>query len=165
MASFITSLDSFLKAGVRAMVVLAYAAMVAIGALQVLGRYLFKSSFVWTDESIRFIYVWSVLLTAALIFAEGRHIRVDLLHGWYPAPLRRAVDLVSNLLVIVFILALGIFGTQFVQVANVTAARSTALELPMALVYSAFPISAFLMLWFHLGHMWRSRLVSQKHHP
>jgi TRAP-type C4-dicarboxylate transport system permease small subunit len=149
--------NAALLAGLRWAVGLSYVVIVGAGVVQVLARFVLRIPISWTEETIRFVFIWSVFLMAALLFEDDSHIRVDFFSSRIPAPLQRAFDVVSDLLTTVVLLAIVVLGTQLMRVSVETNASSPAMQLPMMWVYAVFPVGGSLMLWGHAQRVWRRR--------
>lgn len=54
-------------------------AMIGLGALQIVQRNFFGSSFVWTDELLRLLVLWIAMAGAVAASRDDRHIVIDLL--------------------------------------------------------------------------------------
>lgn len=146
---------------IKGVVAALYAIIVAVGTLQVLSRFVFGFSLSWSEELIRYLFFWSVLLTAAVIAGEGGHLRVDYLSERMSPPLRRGVEHFNDLLFLAFAGALVWLGGELAWRAAEGGSRSPAMEVSMAWVYAAFPIGGALMIGLHLRH-WRERVRSGK---
>lgn len=70
--SLIARADSFLRRAVNGVSALLLAAVVCLGVAQVAGRYLFASPIIWSEEAIRLLYVWMILIAAA----NADHMRI-----------------------------------------------------------------------------------------
>jgi TRAP-type C4-dicarboxylate transport system permease small subunit len=151
----VEAVNSALVLGLRCAVGLAYVVIVGAGVVQVLARFVFRVPISWTEETIRFVFIWSVFLMAALLFEDDSHIRVDFFSRYIPPKLRRAFDLVGDTLTVLVLGAIVVLGTQLMQVARETDATSPAMQVPMVWVYAVFPIGGALMLWGHARRVWR----------
>ncbi len=131
---------------VEAATVAILAGYVAILVVQVVLRYVFNSSLVWSDEIIRFGLVWNVMLGAALVSLRDGHIRVDILENLLPYRARRFTQFLIHLVSLAFLLLLLFFGWKFAVRGAVQSAPVTALS--MAYAYSAIAVGAALMAFF-----------------
>jgi TRAP-type C4-dicarboxylate transport system permease small subunit len=85
MAAFYSlALDGIDRAA-RWAIIAAMAAMIAVVSVQVLLRYAFNSSFDWSDEMSRLLFVWCMFLAIPLGIREGAHVGVELLVTHLPA--------------------------------------------------------------------------------
>jgi len=73
-----------------ALVATSYVVIVVVGLAQVLFRFVLSSPLSWSEELVRYVFVWSVFLTAAIAFNLNSHISIDFLTSWYPPRLQRA---------------------------------------------------------------------------
>ena len=77
-AFYSLALDGIDRAA-RWAIIAAMAAMIAVVSVQVLLRYAFNSSFDWSDEMSRLLFVWCMFLAIPLGIREGAHVGVELL--------------------------------------------------------------------------------------
>ena len=70
----VAGLDRRLRAGIDGAAALLLAAVTTLGIAQVVARYAFNASLVWSEEAIRLLYVWLVLVAAA----SAPHMRIGL---------------------------------------------------------------------------------------
>lgn len=80
--SIVTKVDRGLCQIVGALAACLMAAVVVIGGAQVIWRYGFNSSLIWSEELIRLLYIWMIFIAA--VYAP--HMRVglvtDIAKGW-----------------------------------------------------------------------------------
>ena len=112
--------------------------------LQVLMRYLFAYPNPWSEEVSRFCFIWLSLLGASLAVARRAHFRFDQVTGRLPARAKRVVEVFAGAVVLLF--ALLLIGTGIALMDLTMGERSAALNLPVALVYAAAPVSGALMV-------------------
>jgi TRAP-type transport system small permease protein len=111
--------------------------------LQVVFRYVLQQPLFWSEELPRYLLIWMSFLAAALAQKNGAHINITLAVTPLPMAAQRWIRLGANLVILGF---LGILVYSGSLVTRITAAhRSTALQIPMALVYAALPVGAALM--------------------
>jgi TRAP-type C4-dicarboxylate transport system permease small subunit len=112
-------------------------AMVFTVTIQVVFRYVVQDPPVWTEEVARYLFAWEIFLATALAFGRGSHIVVDILIMAVPVPAKRALLILSNLLVLGFLLLLLRYGITMVQLTSNTV--SAGAEVNMGLVYASLP--------------------------
>jgi C4-dicarboxylate transporter DctQ subunit len=127
------------------------------------GRYVFLKPFVWAEEVMQFMHVWMVMLGATVLTSQGAHLRMDAVYILAAPQVRRALDIVTNLLGVLVSLALLVSATQIMQMLATNDQRSVIARLPMALVYAVIPLSfgcgiLLLGLWF--ARLWRGQGVT-----
>lgn len=110
-------------------------------------RYVINHSLFWSDEVVRYSFVWFTLLGAALVLRDRRHIRVEYFVEQMPRRLRRVVEFAGLVLILAFNVFLVIAG--FLWVGETTGALTPALGLPLNWVYyAALPVTAGFSCWF-----------------
>ncbi len=112
--------------------------------LQVLMRYLFAYPNPWSEEVSRFCFIWMSLLGASLAVEHRAHFGFDqVTKGLFPRA-KRAVETFAGAVVLMFALLLVATGIALMDLTM--GERSPALNLPVALVYAAAPVSGALMV-------------------
>ena len=86
--------------------------MTAIIAMQVFARYVLNDSPAW---AALLLMIWYVFIAAAAGVREGFHIRIAVFADNLPDGLRRPVEFVAHALVVVFGVAMAVFGVQLAQ--------------------------------------------------
>ncbi len=110
-------------------------------------RYAVNHSLFWSDEVVRYLFVWFILLGAALALRDRHHIRVEYFVDLLPPPMRRTVELISLLLITAF--SLFLIAAGFLWVRETHGTFTSALGLPLNIVfYAALPITSILSVVF-----------------
>ena len=131
-----------LKAGnrlIERLVIVLFAGIVGIGALQIFNRFVLNQPLSWTEEAQRFAFIWLVFLAIPLASEKGMHIGVDILTQRMSGAAQRRLALLVDVL---WVSLSGI--VVFVSWPLIRVARfqiSPALELPMSLVYAVIPLA------------------------
>lgn len=125
-------------------VVLLFMVLVGVVFFQVVARYVLNRPPAWTEELARYCQVWIILLTAPICIRKGSHLAVDYLGHGLSARVRRALDVFTHLLIVVYVAVVLVFGIQLMVVGRFQV--SPAMGIPMSLIYSVFPVSGALML-------------------
>jgi len=111
--------------------------------LQVLFRYLLRQPLFWSEELPRYLLIWMCFLAAALAQKHDAHINITLCLAPLSTRTRQLLKILTDAVILVFLWILIYSGSL---VTSITAHhRSTALQLPMGLVYAALPVGAILM--------------------
>jgi TRAP-type C4-dicarboxylate transport system permease small subunit len=109
-------------------------------------------SLVWYDEVASILLAWLTFYGSALASVNRSHIGCPEVVDQFPAPLRRVVGIVAQLLVIAFFGLLGWIGLQIMPIL----AGDTLVSLtwvPMNFVQSVIPVSAGLILVGEIMHL------------
>lgn len=125
--AYVAGIEAFCFAGV--------AVILTVGILQVFYRYGLGSSLYWSEELMRYLMLWVVAMGAGISFTRGQFLGMRMLVEKLPQTLRRAADLVSAILVLVFLVVVIWYGLKF--------SWGTRLQSAVALGLSMF--------WVHLS--------------
>lgn len=130
------------------------AGLVGLVLVSVFCRYVLNQSLSWSDEVVRYLFVWFTLFGAAVTLREREHIRVEYFVERLPAGLRRAVEIVMLAGVCLFQAALVVLGLMWVW--STRGARTSTLQWPLNLFfYAALPCTAALGVWYTLRRLRR----------
>lgn len=127
-----------------AVVVVLFLAMTITVIIQVFFRFVIQSPLRWTEELARYLMIWLVLMASAIAMRNRSHLQVDVLTSALPQKPKRILTAIVDLLTIVFLCIMTYFGFKVVQ--STTAQTSPAMQIPMALIYAAFPTGGALMI-------------------
>ncbi len=126
--------------------VLLLAAMTLIMGVQVVARYVFSNSLSWSEELVRFMFVWSGFLGIPYCIKHQSSIAVELIKMKLPEGVQTILDYVIFAIeTAVAALMLG-YGYQVVAATFTSGQISPALGVPMYIVQASVMISAFLSL-------------------
>lgn len=114
----------------------------------VIARYVFNSSFSWTEEFAIWCFTWLIFLGAALGVRRHRHVVADLL----PVARWPRVKLVlDSLTTILLALTLIMMYSAGMQLTDMVGGVSSSLQWPNAVKYAVVPASAVIALVFMLA--------------
>jgi TRAP-type transport system small permease protein len=122
-----------------------FAAMCAVGLLQVFNRFVLNSSLSWSEEFQIYCHVWIVFLGIPIAYRHGAHLSVDSLRNLFPRPIARAFDYLIELLWIWFAVALAWLAWRVSEVAKLQS--SPGLDLPMNWVYYSMVVGGAYLLF------------------
>jgi len=127
------SIDTFIKY----FLVLIVAAVSILGFYQVVTRYVFNNASTWSEELIRFLFIWASCIGAGMGVKENIHIGIDVVVNLFP----KKPQMVLRIFVLCVLCAFGAFLIKYGLVLTTKTARqiSPALRISMAYVYSAIP--------------------------
>lgn len=129
----------------KAVCALMMAYLAVVCTLQVFFRRFLNNSLSWSEETMRYVFVWMILLATAVTVKEGSGAAIDLLKKKLKSRRALAVqEIVIFALTGITALALVRYGTTYaLAAANMT---SAAVHIPMTLVYAAIPVGSLLTL-------------------
>jgi TRAP-type C4-dicarboxylate transport system permease small subunit len=117
--------------------------LAAITFAQVFFRYLLKNPLTWAHEVDIILMVWAVWLGAAVGIYRKAHLRITLLSERFSKEVQRVLALSIDLLVLIFLIAVGIKGIGVVR--SMEGMTFTSVDLPRGLMFAAAPVGAALM--------------------
>lgn len=116
-----------------------------LGVFQVAGR-LAGVVPSWTEEAIRFLFVWASCIGAAIGIKEHIHIGIDVIVNLFSFTVRKLVAVLVQVLLLVFDVFIVRYGLLLVE--KTMTQPSPALRLPMGYVYLAIPVMGILGLYY-----------------
>ena len=126
--------------------------LVGLVLVAVFFRYGLNRSLSWSDEVVRYLFVWCTLLGAAVTLREREHIRVEYFVELLPLSVRRTVDAAVLWGVCLFQVALVVLGVMWVW--STRGSYTSALQWPLNLFfYAALPCTAALGAWYALRRL------------
>jgi C4-dicarboxylate transporter DctQ subunit len=112
-------------------------------AIQVFLRYLFNFSFVWSEELIRYLMIWMVMIGSALVQARNDHIRIDFFPMLAGPRGRRLMETLFRLCTLVFLAIILVKGVKMVYFNRLF--ESSGLRISMLWPTLAIPLGALLI--------------------
>jgi C4-dicarboxylate transporter, DctQ subunit len=116
--------------------------MVLLVVVQVAGRYLFSASISFTEELVRYAFVWITFLGAGAAAFRGRHLAVSGVTRFLPWWAQRSVNRTKWVLALALGGILIWFGSRVVVLQVRTEQTTAVLGIPMWLVGLAVPLCA-----------------------
>lgn len=127
--------------------------------LQVFSRYVLNHSLFWSEELARYMFIWLVFLSAAMVLRQDRHIQVSAFVDILPASMKRAIIVLGDLLMLGFVLV--VFVESIRLASMVWTVLTAAMEIPWSLVYLGILLGMGVMLFALLGSLW-ARLMGRR---
>ena len=138
--------------------------MLAVGLgivmLEIVGRSVFGTSFIWSEEVSRYLLIWMTYFGVAAAVRQESHIRVLILLGRLPAPARRLADSLICLVCIALAAFVAWYGVRLVEDSRSFSLMSadSNLPIPIWVFQSIVPIGfTLVMIRFaqRLARLWR----------
>ena len=145
-------------AAMEAILFILVLSLLALIALQVFTRYVLQAALPWTEEVARMLLVWTVMVGAAIAMERKQHYAITVLSSGFRGVTRMAVLLVTNVLGLVFLVALVRYGSDYAAANVKTVYVST--QVSRAWIYLAMPLGAAIMgmsLILHSIEVWLNR--------
>ncbi len=129
----------------------AFAVLVVVVTLQVLGRVPGMPSPVWTEEVARFALVYLVAFSCGLAVLRGELVNVDLFIAPLPAAAKHSVERLADLIVLLF--ALAIVPGAWNYVTSSFGERARSLDVPMVAIYVVVLIIPVALAFFSAARL------------
>ncbi|PLX74979.1 MAG: TRAP transporter small permease [Desulfuromonas sp.] len=120
--------------------------MLAIGAMQIIQRNFFSTSFIWTDESLRLLVLWLSLVGAVTASRDDKHITIDILSRFLTGKKRLFLLLVLDLFTVSVCSLLAWYGGSFVRM-ELEFSSKVLSDLPAWIFESVIPIAFGLIAY------------------
>ena len=119
----------------------------------VVTRYVTQDPATWAGEVAGIAFAWMVFLGAAACFKYGMHVAIDMLVVALPAPLRRALMALVDVLVLAFLAILFVLAVQFSI--DAWTDPTSVLRLPRSVTYVSVVIGSACMAVRYVQCAWR----------
>lgn len=120
--------------------------------IQVICRFILKSSLPWSEELCRYLLVWVSFLGGAYGVKTGAHLGVEAVTLIMPEKMRKVVEVLMLVLGIVLCCVILYYGIDIVKTQFRRIQYSPAMHMPMAYAYLAIPVG---MVFFILRYVLR----------
>ena len=87
--------------------------MIIVGFAQVFWRYVLGHSLTWSEELLRYLFIWIVLAGAPTGVPSGAHVSFDMLRKIIPDRFKRAYEVLINILILLGFLFMTIWGLPY----------------------------------------------------
>lgn len=108
---------------------------VVVGIMQVVARFILQSSIPWSEELLRFCFVWLTFLGVGLGLNTNTHMSVEFFTSIMPKRVRNILMVVVSVLVLIFCTSVFVNSLTVIQMAIDTGMHSSAMEIPMIIPY------------------------------
>jgi C4-dicarboxylate transporter DctQ subunit len=129
-------------------IIIGAAFIVTIVTTEVILRYVFKHSLIFTEELARYLMVWIVFLGSALAVRDEAHIRINILVKRLNPTLGKAARLLAHGLVLIFLVIIAVEGFRILP--GQLRQMCITINVSLFYFYLAIPVGAILMIVYLL---------------
>lgn len=129
-----------------------FAIMVLAVVWQVFTREVTQNPAAWTEELAKYVFVWTALVGAALVFVERGHIAVTFVVERLPRPVRQGVAVLIQLVILFFALVILVVGGAGAA-RNTWEQQLTALPGSIGPAYLILPITGVIIALVAIIHL------------
>jgi len=134
---------------IELMLISIFALLVVDVSWQVFSRYVIGQSSSFTEELARFALIWLAVLGAAYLNGQRAHLAIDfLLKKLSPEKQKKRKVVIEILMLLFALIVMVIGGGNLVYITLHLGQTSSALHVPLGLVYSIVPFSGLLIVFF-----------------
>lgn len=120
--------------------------MTTVMGIQIVSRYVFQNSLTWSEELVRYMFVWSAFLGVPFCIKHGLSIKVDQFRNLFPIPLQKALMYIDKIIIFLLFLVLFIYSFKVVRATYLSGQTSPAMQLPMWTVQISVTVSSLLSM-------------------
>ena len=124
----------------------ALSGMTILYALSILSRYVTKTSMPWTDELVRFLFIWATFLGTSIGVRRGAHLGVSVVQNLLPSSGKKTFTILITLCCVFTCAVLVWNGAAMVHLQFTMGQRSSQLGIPIYWVGLAIPVGLLLSL-------------------
>ncbi|MDT8860351.1 TRAP transporter small permease [Alkalihalobacillus sp. MEB130] len=146
---------------IQYLLIITFSVIVLLALLQIGSRYV-GQPLRWSDEAIRYLFVWFIFIGTAYAIREKKHIVVDFISDRFSRTVVWFTQLTVYVLMCVFIWVLIYYGFDVATTMKVQ--LSPLNRIPMTYVFLAIPVGGVLMLFYtilNIIDLFKERRVSQ----
>lgn len=112
---------------------------------EAIDRTLFSHSYIWAEETIRYLLLWIVFLCFGLAGVRRQHLRSDLLLRMMPAKVQHACGLLADIAGLAFCSLLFAGSVvQFNQLYDTGMMTEALFDIPLWVIFAVVPVGAAL---------------------
>lgn len=128
----------------KALLTVSVPAMVLIMFYQVIMRYVFHNSPAWSEELVRYLFIFNVMMAAAIAVRRNSHLQIDVVLNALKPRVRKVFTICATAVGTVFLVYLFILSLELVRSGMPN--TSAGLGLPMSVPYISVPVGTALMV-------------------
>ena len=145
MTKVVHAVDTVLKWFLAALM----AAIVLVVSWQVISRFVLNAPSSITEELSRTLLIWIGMVGAAFAYRTGVHLGLDIVTQKFPKAVQRYLAMVLTTSVVLFAIAVMVVGGgNLVALTYELNQMSAALNIKMAYIYIAVPLSGVLIAFY-----------------
>ena len=123
-----------------------FAEAIVVGFMQVVCRFVLKASLPWSEELLRFSFIWLTYMAASMGIVRGTHADVRVVVDRLPMPAQKALNIFREVATLAFCFIIFRFSIDIIVLQVTRGQVSTAMKIPMFIPYSGITVSFGLMV-------------------
>ena len=118
---------------------------------QIFMRYVLNRPLVWSEELIRYAFVWICYLGWVLGTRNRNHIQITIIINMFPKIVQKLIDTFNSLILLVFSAYMIVYGIQMTKASTTLPAITSPIKI--SLVYAIVPVVNTLIIVYELLHL------------
>jgi TRAP-type C4-dicarboxylate transport system permease small subunit len=135
----------------KAILFILISSMTVIVFSQVVLRYIFNESLVWSEEVARYAFIWASFIGASIASKRATHIGVRIFIEMFPYKIKKKFEILINIFILIFLVVVLYSSIQITV--RAWHQWTAVLELRMTYPYLALPLGILFMIIHHLDRM------------
>lgn len=107
---------------------------------EVVARYVFGNSIYWAEELVRYLFIWFIFVSASYCVKMRSHVSIDMFVSLFPKKMQRRLMALGHVIWIVLTIFVVYWSAKYTFDLMRSMEETTALKLPLFLVYLALPV-------------------------
>ena len=148
---------------VKWFLIIGMAMITIVGSYQVFTRYVLNNASSWSEEFIRFMFIWLSMVASAMGLGRNAHVGVDFFINLCPKSMQTTAEWFTRVVIVIFGAVLTYLG--YILMVSTTKQVSPAMGIPMSWVYLAMPVGGVLTCVYGIDNIIRAVKEMRKEEP
>lgn len=142
---------------VRALIVGLFSLLLLVGFLQIISRYVFSLPIVWADETMKYIFIWLIMIGAGYGVRLKKNVSADVIVSNVGPKAKIVFGVITDLLSLFICVMFIILAPKMVKLAMGT--TSPTLGIPIGYIYWSMFVGPLIMLFYTLIGMYETYIL------
>ena len=130
----------------RFLITVIFTEVIIVGFAQVVCRFILRASLPWSEELLRFSFIWLTYIASSMGIMAGTHANVTVLTDRLSVKAQKVLQVFIDLLTAFFCAVVFYFSITIIQTQIATNQISAAMRIPMYIPYAGITVSFGFML-------------------
>lgn len=153
-------LVSIVNKTIRVFIVILFSLLLLVGFLQIISRYAFSLPIVWADETMKYIFIWLVMVSAGYAVRLKKNVSADVIVSNVGPKMKLALGIVTDCLSVFICVMFVILAPRMVNLSMGT--TSATLGIPIGYIYWSMFVGPLIMLFYTLVGIYETYVIK---HP
>jgi len=118
--------------------------MTLIMGIQIASRYLLGNSLSWSEELVRYLFVWSTFIGIPFCVKKGLSIKVNQFRDILPVKIQKVLLYLDKIFIIVLFSCIFVYSIFVVKASFISNQTSPAMQIPTWIVQFSVTLGSFL---------------------